>query len=50
MYLCDDNVIRMDSWYGSETKIDYMVYDPEGDSFLIVDGGSNPGHFELKEF
>ena len=50
MYICDDNVIKMDSWYGSETKIDYMVYEPEGDAFLIVDGGSNPGHFELTEF
>ncbi len=50
MYLCDGDVIRMDSWYGSQTKIDYMEYNPEGDSFIIVDGGSNPGHFELTEF
>ena len=50
MYLCDEDVIKMDSWYGSQTKVDYMVYDPEGDAFLIVDGGSKPGHFELTEF
>ena len=50
MYLCDDDVIKMDSWYGSQTKIDYLKYDPEGNQFMYVDGGSNPGHFELTEF
>ena len=50
MYICDDDVIKMDSWYGSQTKVDYMVYEQDGDAFLIVDGGSNPGHFDLTPF
>ena len=50
IYLCDDNVLRMDSWYGSETNISYMIYNSENNSFLNVDGGSKPQKVELTEF
>lgn len=50
IYLCDENVLRMDSWYGSETKTDYMVYNPEGDTFINVDDGSKPRAVELTPF
>ncbi len=50
IYLCDSSVIRLDKWYGSETQIDYMVYNPEGDTFINVDGGSMPRHYELTPF
>ncbi|MCR5799872.1 MAG: hypothetical protein K6G69_07345 [Lachnospiraceae bacterium] len=50
MYLCDANTLRMDSWYGSETKTEYMVFDSKDNSFLIVDGGSKPQKIELTSF
>ena len=50
MYLCDDNVIRMDSWYGSQTETRYMEYNSEENSFPIVDGGSKPQKCELTPF
>jgi hypothetical protein len=50
IYLCDDNVIRMDSWYGSETEIKYMSYDSNDNAFLIIDSGSKPGKYELTDF
>lgn len=50
MYLCDDNVIKEDSWYGSQTKTQYMVYDSKENAFPIVDGGGMPKKFELTEF
>ena len=50
MYLCDSNVIRVDSWYGSETQTEYMTYNAEGDSFLVVDGGSMPQKVTLTPF
>ena len=50
MYLCDGNVIKEDMWYGSETKVQYMVYDSKDNSFPIVDGGGIPKKFELTEF
>lgn len=50
IYLCDNNVIRMDSWYGSETRTQYMVYDSSDNAFPIVDGGSRPLKVELTSF
>ncbi|MBR3306927.1 MAG: hypothetical protein IKI75_06715 [Lachnospiraceae bacterium] len=50
MYLCNDNVLRMDSWRGSETEIRYMVYDSGDNSWPIVDGGSEPLKLDLTEF
>ena len=52
MYLCNDNVLRVDSWYGSETRTEYMKYDHEGNSFIMVesDASLQPGKYELKSF
>ena len=50
MYLCDNNVIRMDSWYGSETRTEYMEYDSKNNSFPVIDGGSKPKKIELTGF
>jgi hypothetical protein len=50
MYLCPDNVIREDSWYGSQTKVNYMTYDSKNNAFLHVDGGGKPGKYELTPF
>ncbi|MBP5311206.1 MAG: hypothetical protein ILN61_00905 [Lachnospiraceae bacterium] len=50
MYLCDSDIIREDSWYGSQTKTNYMRYDSKDNSFLIVDGGSKPKKVELTRF
>ena len=50
MYLCDSDIIREDSWYGSHTKTNYMRYDSKDNSFLIVDGGSKPKKVELTGF
>ena len=50
LYLCDNNVIRQDSWYGSETQTQYMVYNSDENSFPIVDGGSNPQKVTLTPF
>ena len=50
IYLCDSNIIRNDSWYGSETRIDYMQYNSDNNSFLNVDGGSMPRKYDLTEF
>lgn len=50
MYLCDSDIIREDSWYGSATKTQYMRYDSKDNSFLIVDGGSKPEKCELTSF
>ena len=50
MYICDQNTLRVDSWYGSETKTEYMVFQSENNSFLHVDGGSKPNHYELTPF
>ena len=50
MYLCDNNVIRMDSWYGSETRTEYMEYASKNNSFPVIDGGSKPKKIELTGF
>ena len=50
MYLCDDNIIRMDSWYGSETRTEYMEYDSKNNSFPVIDGESKPKKVELTGF
>ena len=48
----NDNVLRVDSWYGSETRTEYMKYDHEGNSFIMVesDASLQPGKYELKSF
>ena len=50
MYLCDSNIIREDYWYGSETKTQYMKYDPESNGFPVIDSGSLPRKHELTPF
>ena len=47
IYICDNNIVRMDMWYGSQTKSEYMEYDSSNNSFPVVDGGGKPGKFEL---
>ena len=50
LYLCDSDLIREDSWYGSETKTQYMRYDSKDNSFLIVNEEGKPQKFELTAF
>lgn len=51
LYLCDDNILREDSWYGSKTtKTRYLKYQPENNSFLVVNEGSDPRKCELTAF
>lgn len=50
LYLCDFDLIREDSWYGSETKTQYMRYDSKDNSFLIVNEEGKPKKFELTGF
>ena len=49
-YLCAGNIIKMDSWYGSQTKTDYMQYDSKENSFPIVDSAPTPLKVELTPF
>lgn len=51
IYLCG-GVVRVDSWYGSETKTEYMKYDSENNSFLHItsDEPVHPGKYELTPF
>ena len=50
LYLCEDNIVREDSWYGSQTKTSYMKYLPKNNSFLIIDKEASPKKFTLTEF
>ncbi len=50
LYLCTDNVIREDSWYGSKTKINYMTYVSKDNAFHHVEAGGKPGKYELTPF
>ena len=49
-YLCDDNVLKIEKWYGSETQIDYWKYNSDDNSFTIVNGATNPQKCTLTEF
>ena len=52
IYLCAGNVIAMDSWYGSETKREFMKWESKSNSFPIIDGEGKylPMKWELTEF
>jgi len=50
MYLCDDNIIREDSWYGSNTKTRYYKFISKDNALLNVDSGSLPRECELTYF
>ena len=50
MYLCDNNIIKEDSWYGSKTKTNYYKYVSKDNALLVVDGGGLPRECELTYF
>ena len=52
VYLCGGNVVRSDSWYGSETESTYMVWDSEAEYFTVIDGEGKylPMKWELTGF
>ena len=51
IYLCNGNVLRVDSWYGSQTEISYMTYDSSDSTFTYVtEGNYAPMRFELTPF
>lgn len=52
IYLCSQNVLRVDSWYGSKTKMEYMKFDSKSNAFTIVEGEGKylPLKWELTEF
>ncbi len=50
-YLCNGNVLRVDSWYGSQTETQYMAYNSDNNSFTILnDTKYIPMKIELTEF
>ncbi|MCR5804869.1 MAG: hypothetical protein K6G47_11465 [Clostridia bacterium] len=52
IYLCNDDVLRVDSWYGDETKVEYMKFDSKSNSFEAVNGAGkySPKQWKLTEF
>lgn len=52
IYLCNDDVLRVDSWYGSETKVEYMKFNSKSNSFEVVDGAGkySPKQWKLTQF
>ena len=50
IYLCDNNIIRYDSWYGSETKTEYMKYNSDDNSWPIIDTKALARKVELTPF
>jgi hypothetical protein len=42
IYLCENNILRVDKWYGSKTLTDYMKYQPGNNSFLKVNETAAP--------
>ena len=53
IYLCNDDVLRVDSWYGDETKVEYMKFDSKSNSFEIINNGAgkySPKKWKLTEF
>lgn len=52
IYLCNDDVLKVDSWYGSEIKVEYMKFDSKNNSFEIIDGVGkySPKKWKLTEF
>lgn len=52
IYLCSDNVLRVDSWYGSKTEKKYMRFNSKNNSFTIIEGEGQylPMKWELTEF
>ncbi|MBO7426310.1 MAG: hypothetical protein J6U23_11610 [Clostridiales bacterium] len=52
IYLCNDDVLRVDSWYGSETKVEYMKFNSKSNSFEVVNGAGkySPKQWKLTQF
>ncbi len=50
IYLCENNILRMDKWYGSKTLTDYMKYDSSDNSFRILNETATPQKCELTAF
>ncbi|MBR1796814.1 MAG: hypothetical protein IJ757_02175 [Clostridiales bacterium] len=51
IYLCNGDVLRVDSWYGSETQSKYMRYDSSDSTFpYVTEGNYAPMRFELTPF
>ena len=52
IYLCAGNVLRVDSWYGSETKSEYMKWNSKDNAFNVIDGEGKymPMKWELTAF
>ena len=41
-YLCEGGIIRNDTWYGSQTKTEYMQYDSENNSWPMIEPETAP--------
>lgn len=50
IYLCENNIIRMDSWHGSTPEIRYFKYDSGNNSFHVLDTESKTLKVELTPF
>lgn len=52
IYLCSSNVLEVDSWYGSETKKEFMQFQSKSNNFLIIEGEGKylPMKWDLTEF
>ena len=50
MYLCEDNIIREDSWRSSETEGRYMKFNGKDNAMTILDTTATPQKFELTPF
>lgn len=51
-YLCADNVLMTESWYGSKTEKTYKRWDSKKNAFTIIEGEGKylPMKWELTEF
>lgn len=50
IYLCDNNIIRHDMWYGSETKTEYMKYNSKENSWPVIDTKALARKYDLTPF
>ena len=50
MYLCENNIIREDSWYGSQTEVRYMKFNGENNSMAVLETTATPQKVELTPF
>ena len=52
IYLCADNVLAVDSWYGSQTQREFMRWDSKQNAFPVIDGEGKylPKKWDLTKF